>query len=107
MVSKARLDLPDPESPVMQIRAFRGSATVMSLRLCSRAPWTTSSSDAMPRTFYRRTDVRPDGGRAAPSGLAPAAEHEPAQRESQTEGAGGEAADGDALAPRRQPLPAS
>src|SRR5581483_5816531 len=31
----------------MQIRRFRGSRTVMSLRLCSRAPWTTSSSAAM------------------------------------------------------------
>src|SRR5215813_7595641 len=47
MVSKARLDLPDPDSPVMQIRRFRGRRTVMSLRLCSRAPWTMSSSAAM------------------------------------------------------------
>src|SRR5712675_2001271 len=31
----------------MQIRRFRGSRTVMSLRLCSRAPWTTSSSAAI------------------------------------------------------------
>src|SRR6266536_1909364 len=53
MVSNARLDLPDPESPVMQIRRFRGRRTVMSLRLCSRAPWTTSSSAAILRTFYR------------------------------------------------------
>src|SRR4051794_14979990 len=28
----------------MQIKAFRGSRTVTSLRLCSLAPWTTSSS---------------------------------------------------------------
>src|SRR5215203_3057794 len=28
----------------MQINALRGSVTVTSLRLCSRAPWTTSSS---------------------------------------------------------------
>src|SRR5918997_668660 len=47
MVSKASDDLPDPESPVMQTRAFRGSRTSMSLRLCSRAPWTISSSVAM------------------------------------------------------------
>src|SRR5579884_727897 len=33
----------------MQIRRFRGSRTVMSFRLCSRAPWTTSSSAAMRR----------------------------------------------------------
>ena len=31
----------------MQMSAFRGSRTVMSLRLCSRAPWTTSSSAAI------------------------------------------------------------
>jgi hypothetical protein len=35
------------------MRAFRGSRTVMSLRLCSRAPWTTSSSAAIRRSFYR------------------------------------------------------
>src|SRR5438477_10999418 len=52
MVSKARLDFPEPESPVMQMRAFRGSRTVMSFRLCSRAPWTTSSSAAMGAPFY-------------------------------------------------------
>src|SRR6058998_1011349 len=52
MVSKARLDFPEPESPVMQMRAFRGSRTVMSLRLCSRAPWTTSSSAAMGAPLY-------------------------------------------------------
>src|SRR6476659_7232691 len=52
MVSKARLDFPDPDSPVMQMRAFRGSRTVMSWRLCSRAPWTTSSSAAMGASLY-------------------------------------------------------
>ena len=31
----------------MQMTALRGSRTVMSLRLCSRAPWTTSSSTAI------------------------------------------------------------
>src|SRR3954471_13514885 len=31
----------------MQIRRFRGKRTVMSFRLCSRAPWTTSSSAAI------------------------------------------------------------
>src|SRR5690242_2708696 len=31
----------------MQISRFRGSLTVMSFRLCSRAPWTTSSSAAI------------------------------------------------------------
>src|SRR3954471_15124246 len=37
----------------MQMRAFRGSRTVMSLRLCSRAPWTTSSSAAIEGSLYR------------------------------------------------------
>src|SRR5579884_2626730 len=44
MVSKASEDLPEPDSPVMQTSELRGRRTVMSLRLCSRAPWTTSSS---------------------------------------------------------------
>src|SRR3954463_14615448 len=44
MVSKARLDFPEPERPVTQIRRCLGRRTVMSFRLCSRAPWTTSSS---------------------------------------------------------------
>src|SRR2546423_15376606 len=30
----------------MQIKAFRGKRTVMSFRLCSRAPWTMSWSEA-------------------------------------------------------------
>src|SRR5215210_7291265 len=38
MVSKARLDFPDPDSPVRTIRRSRGSSRPMSLRLCSRAP---------------------------------------------------------------------
>src|SRR5919204_5259149 len=35
----------------MQISAFRGSLTVTSFRLCSRAPWTTSSSAAIAPTI--------------------------------------------------------
>jgi len=37
-------DFPDPDSPVMTVRLSRGISTVMSLRLCSRAPRTTSES---------------------------------------------------------------
>src|SRR5204862_7648451 len=60
MVSKASEDLPEPDSPVMTTSASRGIATVMSLRLCSRAPETTSASDrAMTTSVFRRTDVRP------------------------------------------------
>src|SRR3954465_1665648 len=60
MVSKASDDLPEPDSPVITTSASRGMATVMSLRLCSRAPETTSASDrAMTTSVWRRTDVRP------------------------------------------------
>src|SRR5215472_10966611 len=40
MVSKARLDLPDPESPVTTISLSRGISTEMFLRLWTRAPCT-------------------------------------------------------------------
>src|SRR5436305_14155929 len=58
----------------MQIRLCRGSRTVMSLRLCSRAPWTTSSSEAITDPVYRggsdRTSVRSVLWKA-PSGAVP------------------------------------
>src|SRR5437763_370440 len=44
MVSKARLDLPDPDRPVNTIMESRGRSSDTSLRLCSRAPRTTSRS---------------------------------------------------------------
>src|SRR5512135_430279 len=44
MVSKARLDLPLPDRPVMTTSRSRGNATSTSLRLCSRAPRTTIRS---------------------------------------------------------------
>src|SRR5690242_19233575 len=40
MVSKARLDLPEPERPVTTIRRSRGISREMFLRLWTRAPWT-------------------------------------------------------------------
>src|SRR5918995_782202 len=40
MVSNARLDLPEPESPVTTISLSRGISTEMLLRLCTRAPCT-------------------------------------------------------------------
>src|SRR4051812_41250806 len=40
MVSKARLDLPDPESPVTTTSLSRGISTSIFLRLCTRAPRT-------------------------------------------------------------------
>src|SRR5436190_22972481 len=43
----------------MQMRRFRGRRTVMSFRLCSRAPWTISSSAAILKGILPgRTDVR-------------------------------------------------
>src|SRR5918997_1171527 len=41
MVSKASEDLPEPDNPVITTSESRGSSTVTSLRLCSRAPLTT------------------------------------------------------------------
>src|SRR5262249_41057579 len=40
MVSNARLDLPDPESPVTTMRRSRGISSETFLRLCTRAPCT-------------------------------------------------------------------
>ena len=42
MVAKASDDFPDPDRPVMTVSESRGIETVTSLRLCSRAPETTS-----------------------------------------------------------------
>src|SRR5262249_40670743 len=42
MVSNARLDLPEPDSPVTTMRRSRGISTVMFLRLCTRAPCTAT-----------------------------------------------------------------
>src|SRR5438445_10944011 len=47
----------------MQIRRFRGRRTVMSFRLCSRAPWTTSASAAMKSLPVYRANVRSSRGR--------------------------------------------
>src|SRR5271154_5953390 len=42
MVSKASDDLPEPERPVITVRVLRGISTLIFLRLCCRAPRTTS-----------------------------------------------------------------
>src|SRR5689334_4499550 len=55
MVSNARLDLPDPERPVMTVRLSRGMSTSIPLRLCSRAPRTeiwVSIGAFVPALFY-------------------------------------------------------
>src|SRR5918999_6340072 len=61
MVSKASEDLPEPDSPVITTSESRGSSTVTSLRLCSRAPVTTMVPERdirPPPILRRRTDVR-------------------------------------------------
>src|SRR6266849_11108626 len=40
MVSNAKLDLPEPESPVTTMSLSRGISSEMFLRLCTRAPCT-------------------------------------------------------------------
>src|SRR4030095_1294496 len=47
MVSKAREDFPEPESPVITTNLFRGIWTSMFLRLCCRAPLMTISCASM------------------------------------------------------------
>src|SRR5689334_1634746 len=42
MVSKARLDFPEPDNPVMTTRLSRGISTEMFFRLWTRAPWTAT-----------------------------------------------------------------
>src|SRR5216683_1714971 len=65
MVSKARLDLPDPDSPVKTIRESLGRSSETSLRLCSRAPRTTRRSATALR-FPRSTRLFEGlGGRVA------------------------------------------
>src|SRR5690606_10814322 len=44
IVSNARLDSPEPDSPVNTIRESRGRSSETSFRLCSRAPRTMSRS---------------------------------------------------------------
>src|SRR3954462_3957469 len=44
IVSNARLDLPEPDSPVKTMRASRGRSRLTSRRLCSRAPRTIKRS---------------------------------------------------------------
>src|SRR3954451_12280788 len=63
MVSKARLDLPDPERPVKTIRESRGRSSEMSLRLCSRAPrmmsWSATVSSAWVVGWMRSNTCSP------------------------------------------------
>src|SRR3972149_1270956 len=69
MVSKAREDLPEPETPVMTTSLSRGISTSMFLRLCSRAPRTMMELSAIPPpewfslTYHYRVEAaRPTRG---------------------------------------------
>src|SRR5271165_137050 len=59
MVSNARLDLPEPESPVTTTSLSRGISTEMFLRLCTRAPWTAMvvRAAALPEVFFLPIDL--------------------------------------------------
>src|SRR3990172_3989153 len=48
MVSKARLDFPEPLKPRITVKELRGISTGMFLRLCWRAPRTVIFSIAIP-----------------------------------------------------------
>ena len=66
IVSKARLDFPDPDSPVNTIRASRGRSSETSLRLCSRAPRTTRRSATVRSALRSLTSVFRGSGGASP-----------------------------------------
>src|SRR5205823_8308455 len=57
IVSNARLDLPEPDSPVKTMRLSRGRSRSTPLRLCSRAPRTVRRS-ATGRPFSLVFDVQ-------------------------------------------------
>src|ERR1700733_421881 len=53
MVSNARLDFPEPESPVTTMSLSRGISIETFLRLCTRAPWTAMVVRALVRDSVR------------------------------------------------------
>src|ERR1700732_317323 len=57
MVSKARLDLPEPLTPVMTTSWLRGILTYKFLRLCCRAPLTMMESAAKACEFMLKTNL--------------------------------------------------
>src|SRR3954451_1472986 len=82
MVSNARLDLPEPLSPVITTRLSRGSVTSTFFRLCSRAPRIVSWLVIAPRgtggalaaggvTIGRRAARRDSDGPDLASDLVP------------------------------------
>src|SRR5947208_6776250 len=51
MTSNAKLDFPEPESPVTTARVWRGISTLMFFRLCCRAPRIVIRSIIRPEPF--------------------------------------------------------
>src|SRR5271170_6714682 len=66
IVSNARLDFPDPDSPVNTISASRGKSSETSFRLCSRAPRTTRRSATVCSALRSLTSVFRGLGDASP-----------------------------------------
>src|SRR5579872_935954 len=68
MVSNASDDLPDPLSPVMTVKVFRGISTSIFFRLCCRAPCTVMRSSMAVGKLHSNSstmedmlvDVRPE-----------------------------------------------
>src|SRR3954454_11768831 len=86
MVSNARDDLPEPDSPVKTISESRGRSIETSLRLCSRAPRMMSwSATALPRdrsNMRSSSYVAPATRRPAPRRLRPRSHAPPTVRSS-------------------------
>src|SRR5215208_2357686 len=57
MVSKAREDLPEPESPVITVKRSRGMSTLMFFRLCWRAPLTLMRSMAIAKISHSSRQI--------------------------------------------------
>src|ERR671934_2559054 len=93
MVSKARLDLPEPDRPVITSSESRGISRSMPLRLCARAPEMTirsaTANDCRSRTGVPgRPSGRPRGcpQRAPPGGRGEGAGRGTGEREEEPEG---------------------
>src|SRR5215510_6562523 len=77
MVPNTSDDLPDPETPVNTVSRRLGIATLTSLRLFSRAPWTRirswlSAGCCLVEAMFALMSSSLDGlGRVAPSPAAP------------------------------------
>src|SRR6185503_2579772 len=62
MVSNARDDLPEPEGPVMTVKARRGMSSEIPLRLCCRAPRIRITSFTRRNVLREPRAPRADGG---------------------------------------------